>query len=521
MKRIYYPLIPLFSQSLVPFPIKPYTTSMNINEDKKGENVEKWLTTSLLAAFLLNIKKVLIPDVLVEDGLFNEYLDISVYLFDGVFLLWLGYILLKHNNIVLSIYRKMFQRAYRQAGVEKGIQSLLFLITGLILWYWFSVFQADQIPLAIRSALTMTEIGIFVLIQLILVFHVEQSVENKSVPRGTNDNLYRSLIIMMTYFALFNSIIVFIQISTQHSTGLYYLGESFLNVGNSGVATITIFGEKILRGYGLFTHPNLLAAFLGLTILSLLISHNVPRGTLLNIKLSNISNKMFHRAYRQAGVEHLVISVLLVALILTFSRTGILLTLLGSICIVPRGTFLKKSTKESVKLFHVEQWLLALLIVVLLIIGGLSSAKSFSERELSLIEYSKLSHFQLIGSGAGSYGSQLYSKIESINKWSIQPIHNYFLLTYYELGVVGLFLIILLLIKLSVERVNYSERLFHVEQLEKNSHKVMFHVEHSKKYLALVFFLVMFSLGDHFFYTIPQGQAIFWLGLLIAIKERG
>lgn len=507
MKRIYYPLIPLFSQSLVPFPIKPYTTSMNINEDNKGENVEKWLTMSLLAAFLLNIKKVWVPNVLVEGGLFNEYLDVSIYLFDGLFVLWFGFILLRHKFVLLSIHRKMFH-------VEHRIKSISFLMGGYLFWQWVSVLQADQIALAVRNALTMTEIGFFVLIQLMQMFHVEQTLENASVPRGTNNTLYPSLIKVITYFALFNAFIVFIQISTQHSTGLHYLEESFLSIGNPGVATITIFGEKILRGYGLFTHPNILAAYLGFTILTLLISANVPRGTLFNTKRNNISNKTFH-------VEHIIISVLLVALILTFSRTGIFLTLLGSIFIVPRGTFLKKITKENVQLFHVEQWLLALVILVLVIIGGLSSGKSLSERELSLIEYSKLSHFQLIGSGAGSYGLQLYSKIGSINEWSIQPIHNYFLLTYYELGVVGLFLITLLLIKVAVERVAYPEQLFHVEQLQKNSHKLMFHVEHSKKYLVLMFFLGAFSLGDHFFYTIPQGQAIFWLGLLIAIRERG
>ncbi len=507
MKRIYYPLIPNFSLSLVPFPIKPYTNTMNINEDRKEENLERWLTGSLLLAFLLNIKKVWIANVLVEGGLFNEYLDVSAYLFDGVFLLWLSYILLRHRILILSIYRKMFH-------VEQRIRSILFLIAGFILWQWLSVLQADQIPLAIRSILTMTEIGLFVLIQLILMFHVEQSLENDNVPRGTKDFLYPSLLKVMTYFALFNSIIVFIQISTQHSIGLHYLGESFLSVGNPGVATITIFGEKILRGYGLFTHPNIVAAFLGLTILSLLITDNVPRGTLKTSKLSNIRNKMFH-------VEHFIISVLSVALILTFSRTGILLTLLAGIFIVPRGTFLKQSIKVSLRLFHVEQGILALVIVALLIVGGFSSGKSFSERELSLVEYSELSHFQLIGNGAGSYGSQLYSQIESINEWSIQPIHNYFLLTYYELGIVGLFLMVLLLIKITVEGGNYTEKLFHMEQLGKNNRKTMFHVEHSRKYLAIVFFLAIFSLGDHFFYTIPQGQAIFWLGLLIAIKERG
>ena len=227
---------------------------MNRTKDSPGKNIEKWLTASLLVAFLLNTKKVLLPNVLIERGLFNEYLDISIYLFDGVFLLWFGYIIIRHRYLLLSIYRKMFHLAYRQAGVEHSLKSIVVLIAIFILWHWLSVIQAEHIPLAIRSALTMTEIGIFVLVQFIGMFHaclpvgkVEQSLANEDVPRGTRVGLYRSMLTVMTYFALFNSIIVFIQISTQHSIGLQYLGESFLQVGNPGIATITIFGEKIIR----------------------------------------------------------------------------------------------------------------------------------------------------------------------------------------------------------------------------------------------------------------------------------
>ena len=492
---------------------------MNTSEDKKGESVEKWLTMSLLVAFLLNIKKVLIPNVLVEGSLFNEHLDLSVYLFDGVFLLWLGYIILKHEYLLLSIYKKMFHveqsgnaDQQRMFHVEHTLKSITLLILAFILWQWLSVTQADQIPLAIRSALTMTEIGVFISIQLIRMFHVEQQVASNNVPRGTQDVLYRSIIKIMTYFALFNAFVVFIQVSTQHSIGLKYLGESFLRVGNPGIATINLFGEKILRGYGLFPHPNILAAFLGLTLLVLLIHQNVPRGTISSVETKNSSKTMFH-------VEHLVIGTLVMALMLTFSRTGILLTLLGSIFIVPRGTFPRFPLKKKIQLFHVEHWLMALAVILLVTLGGLTSLKSFSERELSLVEYSELSHFQLIGNGVASYGARLYSQIYSVNDWSIQPIHNYFLLTYYELGAIGLFLIIFLLVKVITEKKN--DTMFHVEQLEGNHEKEMFHVEHSKEYLAVVFFLIVFALGDHFFYTIPQGQAIFWLGILVALKERG
>lgn len=457
------------------------------------DNWQKYLTGALVVAFLLNIHKVLIANALYPRQDFNEYLDVSIYLFDAVFFGWLLYLLIKHKNLILSNNRKMFH-------VEQSNRTPLVLIGVWIIWQWILTLQSQELALALRNALTMTEIAVFVLVQFFSVFHMEHKKINSIVPRGTRYFFNSWMIKVVTYFALFNTLVAFIQVSTQQSIGLSYLGESFLRVGNPGVATISIFGEKILRGYGLFVHPNILGAFLGLALLVVLFRHFVPRGTEKIVRISN-NSKMFH-------VEQLMIPILIFGLLLTFSRTAIILTFLGALLIVPRGTILKYLGIKKMNMFHVEHKIAIFLIVGLIFLLSQVSFKSLSERELSLFEYAQISQFTLIGNGLGSYGVKLYSQLESLNNWSIQPIHNFFLFTYYELGLGGLFIIILLFLTLFFGPRDKKNRLFHVEQIR-------------KEHLGVITFLTFFALSDHFFYSIPQGQIILWLGLLFISEERG
>jgi hypothetical protein len=62
-----------------------------------------------------------------------------------------------------------------------------------------------------------------------------------------------------------------------------------------------------------------------------------------------------------------------------------------------------------------------------------------------------------------------------------------------------------------------------MEAIIKRRHSTMFHVEHRKarelkESLGIGIFLMVFALGDHFFYTIPQGQFIFWFGILVTLS---
>ncbi len=69
--------------------------------------------------------------------------------------------------------------------------------------------------------------------------------------------------------ALIQSVIAFFQFILQRSIGgnLYYLGERTFNVDTIGIATFFTSGRELLRAYGTFSHPNVLALFLSIAII--------------------------------------------------------------------------------------------------------------------------------------------------------------------------------------------------------------------------------------------------------------
>ncbi len=454
--------------------------------------LENSLLTGLFVSFFLNIHKVFLPSVL--GGVYNEYADVSLYLSDLIFVPLAIILILRYKINNLSIY----EICSTWNIVGKVVMAML----ALLALSFLSLFYTDSLNISLRSFLTLFEIISFFIYILSNMFHVEHQSQNTEVhvPRGT---LLDQYIIILKNLALFNSFLVFIQFFLQHSIGLKWLGESSLVVGSSGIATISFFGEKILRGYGLFAHPNILAAFLSLTLIVIYLK-NVPRGTMNTKKCSTWNNehkKMFH-------VEHWQEILIFLALILTFSRTGIIVVVLFYLINVPRGTLMRVIdnkcftpiyhqsvwNSQILKMFHVEH-LVLLIIAALIFFGASLSTKSLSEREITLHEYAQISQTTFLGHGIGSYGLALYSQLESLNNsWSIQPVHNTFLIYYYELGLLGLFVFVIIFMFM-----------FHVE-----------HLDNRKAVVSIIVLPLLFSLSDHFYVTIPQGQMIFWTGVFFA-----
>lgn len=79
--------------------------------------------------------------------------------------------------------------------------------------------------------------------------------------------------------ATFQLILSVVQLILGHSLQgpLYYLGERMVSVGQPGVALATFMDQVVLRGYGTFSHPNILAGYL---VISLLIIRKVSKNTL-------------------------------------------------------------------------------------------------------------------------------------------------------------------------------------------------------------------------------------------------
>jgi len=65
---------------------------------------------------------------------------------------------------------------------------------------------------------------------------------------------------------VFQSALAILQFAKQASLGLQIFHESTLEIGMRGVAEITTQGVEMIRAYGTFTNPNVLAGFLGISL---------------------------------------------------------------------------------------------------------------------------------------------------------------------------------------------------------------------------------------------------------------
>ncbi len=282
------------------------------------------------------------------------------------------------------------------------------------------------------------------------LFHVEQLKSrqydeihtDKIVPRGTikriSDNVfdncstwnnYRIIFKTLIFGGFLQAIIGIIQFFSQSSIGITFLQESVFSAQEAGIAKIILLGSQIVRPYGLLPHPNLLAFFLGITILitvayPLLFRKNlfhveqlvsreriVPRGTILSNGCHESENcstwNNWYIKWRMFHVEQFswayrgIIFVQVFCFLVTFSKSayiGLLLSLsllfyklfhveqLGyKMENVPRGTILSriwraiqqcstwnKSTASILKntvMFHVEHYLWVGVFIFMIILA--------------------------------------------------------------------------------------------------------------------------------------------------------
>ena len=384
------------------------------------------------------------------------------------------------------------------------------------------------------------------------------------VPRGTiglTISLFKRdfFFIIIIFLAIFHSFIGILQFITQKSVGLYFIGESMISPEIAGVAKIIFDGERYIRAYGLFPHPNILGGFLVFSIITTFLFkrlfHICPVNcstwnNLLKIKKFNVKKGIFFNS---------IFVIQAVALILTFSKSAIIGLGLGCVylfinSIVPRGTMMGLKSKlfhiypvncstwnnstgmEQFKLKHLLNILLSrrillgigfVLIFFLFIKPDIHSflTKSLDERlfHVEQLPYVNVPRGTIMyGIGMGQFIPALKS-LPNILPWQIQPIHNVFILIASELGIIGLFVFLWFLYKLF----HLPCRQTGVEQFVKNNilqqSKVTMSTQrdtiterlcliktHFKSILIAFIFIMLF---DHYFWTIQQGQIFLWVAL--------
>ncbi len=208
-----------------------------------------------------------------------------------------------------------------------------------------------------------------------------------------------------------------------------------------GQSVIVTSAGRILRAYGSLPHPNMLAGFLVISLMSLTIWYWLDRRR----------EKPLPTVLFIAGQ-----ALLFLGLFVTFSRAGLLAFVAWLVVVFIASLWSKKT-----KLMRIAQSS-ALLLVVMIISGnyitqGLILHRadtterleiiSNSERIISLDEATRLLGLPqfLIGVGPGAYIWAAASIFPGRASFEYQPVHMTYLLALIEMGIVGLWLLLVVL----------------------------------------------------------------------------
>ena len=481
-----------------------------------------WFFYGFLITFTLSIRKVLYFFPIKSE--FNEYAGAYVYLSDifliAAIVIWLITILY-NKRCILSI-----------DNLKKFYVMVPFL---LVLWAFLSIAWSENQYIALFRSIKLFE---FFLLYLYIIF------------RLTKCSTWNILMKIIISIAVTQSVLAIFQFILQHSIGLFWLRESLIGPDILGVAKIIVGGEKIVRSYGLFPHPNILGGFLLFSIIITILyqklfhsSINVPSQEENGCSTPE-AKKMFHVEHFIAKGQSWSIIILCLecfALFLTFSKSAIigLGLALSYLCFknVPRGTFLSYFKKQF-------KWLsLGFLIIVVFLLAvkfDLNSlfVKSLGERGIYLnVSRGTILHDPVIGSGIGQFvlGMQAYSK-QILEFWQFQPVHNIFLLIWSELGIVGLIVFLFFILKIlwgtnvpPQKQVNCSTwnnfllrgkrgtfSSVGVEQSVKQTWNNSIQVYFKAILLGLTFIMLF----DHYLWDIQQGQILLWMTMGLVVVSR-
>ncbi len=300
---------------------------------------------------------------------------------------------------------------------------------------------------------------------------------------------YKQSFRVLAFCILYSSGLAIWQFINQASIGglFWLLGERIISIYTPGAAKAEIFGKLYLRTYSTFSHPNSFAGFL--TILSPIF-----------LSMSLISKKNIDKIF------YFVVSIiLLLALILTFSRLSIVLSL-GGLVIILYWFFKKNIIKKNIFIVWSFTFIVFLLGFNKMIFARFSSL--FIDN-LTLIQRMELNNATIkiikdnyiFGVGLNNFLKYLpvYSEYAKTHAF-YQPVHNTFLLIVAETGLLGLSLTLFLFLKL-----------FQKIIIKKSIFKVV--------YLVIYLQIIVLFMFDHYFFTLQQNILLFAVLIGFIIKR--
>ncbi|MGI6484021.1 MAG: O-antigen ligase family protein [Candidatus Dojkabacteria bacterium] len=277
----------------------------------------------------------------------------------------------------------------------------------------------------------------------------------------------------LLFSILIQGIIGYLQFKRGASLGLKYLGESQVAAGLLGSSFISLSGKAILRSYGTFPHPNILAGYF-----------------LLSFFISIYFLKKVEGKWKVLPIVGMTLSSIFISF--TFSRSTIFLFVITIFVLLFRTIFTKK------KLFFFSTPLLLERFSSLFqrTDTGVVDRKNLLKASLPIIKKNMLQ-----GTGLGKF-IQYMGEDAPLTKnglYLLQPVHNIFVLLLTEFGLFGFLSFLFLLFDI----------------LRKNIQKINIFV------LLVLLTVIGIGLVDHYFVSLPQGLIMFWIfiGLVILFSK--
>lgn len=279
---------------------------------------------------------------------------------------------------------------------------------------------------------------------------------------------YARPVFLLSFFAIagvFESFVGIVQFVTHKSVGLHAVGESLLSPLDPMIARTFVPGGRLLRAYGTFPHPNILSAF---------------------IVLSLVSFAYFHLRAGARGRIALVFPIFIscVGLVLTFSRAGWVAGVIGVfVLIFLSRKFSPRGARNTAFVFALSAMVAA---------TTLSSAVFPRIASVGPRDYAVTTRVAGYAGALGQIASHPFFGSGIAMRMPPDPVHNLYLIVAQEIGLFGLsaFLCIICLALLRGIRASGLE---------------------SRVFFAMLCALILIGLTDHFLWTLRPGAAMLWV----------
>lgn len=301
------------------------------------------------------------------------------------------------------------------------------------------------------------------------------------ISKDNNINLRKVITTFFLSVIFFGSIGLMQVIKGGTLNGLfYYFGERTFTMSTPGTSLITFFNNLLLRPYSTFSHPNSMAGYLLLVYLFTNLFNKVT-----NNKIEKLLNL----------ISNLIIFLLL---ILCYSKSSFI----AIICLILIFVLKIYKNKKIIYLIPLKIYILSILspVIYSLLKFDLKVLPStISERlVLSNIAGEVLSKHPLFGLGLNNFISNIiYSKALRVPFWFLQPVHNIYLLTAAETGLIGLGISFYFVIKY----LNYL-------------------IQNNKfAYVLIIIAILVTGLFDHYWLTLQQNILLVSLFLGLSLNK--